>query len=78
MTIPDDPGALRTYYDPSLWDALGPLVVKELATKKQHIVDGRWKTLEEVRQMIGFTQGLTWVLDTANDLTRIEDSPTAL
>jgi hypothetical protein len=75
MPFPTDSHALRTYYDPSLWDRLVERIREEDAAKKKRLIDGKWKTLEEAREIIGFLQAIDWLFATANDLTRIEDAP---
>lgn len=74
MVIPTTLPALNTYYDPQLWLRLAPKVAEEQRAKVQHLIDGRWKTLEEARELIGFLRGLDWVLATADELTRVADA----
>lgn len=66
------PAPLRTYYDPTLWQRLAPALREHQHEKAQHLIDGRWKSLEEARELIGYLRGLDWVLATADELTRIE------
>lgn len=72
MTIPTNPGPLRTYYDPSLWNRLEPEIRAHAVERAQHLIDGKWKTLEEAREIIGYLRAIDWLFATANDLTRIE------
>jgi hypothetical protein len=72
MTIPISIGPLRTYYDPTLWTRLEPVIREHLVDETQHLVDGKWKTIEEARQRIGYLRALEWVFHAADDLTRVE------
>jgi hypothetical protein len=73
MSIPAQPGPLRTYSDPSLWSRLAPLIRERWQEKTQHLIDGRWQTVEEARGIIGYLKAIDWIFATADDLTRIED-----
>jgi hypothetical protein len=76
VAIPANLAPLRSYYDPSLWDRLLPAIRAHQAEKAQHLIDGRWKTLEEAREMIGYLHALEWLFKEANELTRVEnDTP---
>jgi hypothetical protein len=73
MTIPALFPPTRVYYDPSLWDRLAPAIREHQAEIAQHILDGRWKSLEEAREKIGYLRALDWLFKKADDLTRIEN-----
>lgn len=73
MPIPADPGPLRTYYDPSLWDRLEPAIRAHREEKKRHFVDGKWKTLEEARGYVEYLRAIDWIYAAAADLTRIDN-----
>jgi hypothetical protein len=70
------PPPLRSYYDPSLWDRLAPKLRDEAQDRVQRLVDGKWKTLEEAREIIGFLRAIDWIFSTADDLTRVQDAET--
>lgn len=63
----------RSYYDPSLWLRMVPAIQERQKELAQGILAGRWTTLEQARDMIGEARGLQWVMDTAAELTRIEE-----
>lgn len=73
MSLPPLLPALRTYYDPMLWSRLVPVIREHQNEKAQHLIDGRWKTLEEAREIIGYLRALDWLISTADSLTRVED-----
>jgi hypothetical protein len=72
VVIPTNLAPLRTYYDPSLWDRLAPAIREHQVEKAQHLVDGRWKTLEEAREMVGYMRALEWIFAMAAELTKAE------
>jgi hypothetical protein len=74
VTIPITTGPLRTYYDPSLWTRLEPEIRTYAQGQVQRLIDGKWKTLEEAREIIGTLRAIDWVFATASDLTRIDDA----
>lgn len=67
-----DGAPIRTYYDPRLWDRLLPEIRREQARNANKLLDGRWKTLEDARESIGYHRALQWLIDTAAVLTQIE------
>jgi len=73
MSIPPTLPPLRTYYDPTLWNRLVPLVRDHQVEKSQHLIDGRWIPLEEAREIIGYLRALDWLISTADELTRVEN-----
>jgi hypothetical protein len=72
--IPTKPGPLRTYYDPSLWTRLEPEIRLYTDAQVQRLIDGKWKTLEEAREIIGTLRAIDWIFATVSDLTRIDDA----
>lgn len=64
---------LRSYSDPSLWLRLEPLIRAHWEAEAGNTLQGKWATLDEVRERIGYLRGIEWVLKAAADLTRIED-----
>jgi hypothetical protein len=73
MAIPAGPGPLRSYYDPSLWTRLAPAIRETAQEKMRHLIDGRWKTLEEAREIVGYLRAIDQIFAIADDLTRVED-----
>jgi hypothetical protein len=73
VAFPNNPGPLRTYYDPSLWDRLLPAIREHQAEKAQHLIDGRWKTLEEARELVGYMRAFDWLFAMAAELTKVEN-----
>lgn len=73
MVIPSNPGPLRTYYDPSLWNRLLPAIREHQAERAQHLLDGRWKTLEEAREHVAYLRAFDWIFATAAELTKAEN-----
>ena len=61
---------LRTSYDGMLWDQLGPALVEHYNTKAGYFLDGRFETLEQAREAIGYLRGLRWVFDQAAELSK--------
>jgi hypothetical protein len=74
VAIPDDIGPLHSYYNPRIWDDLRPAVMEQRAAKVQELVDGRWKKRSEAKRVIGYIQALDWLIETATDLTRVNEA----
>lgn len=63
----------RSYDDPGLWRQLAPRIGEHVAEKTRHLVDGKWKSIEEARELIGYLRALDWIFAAAEDLTQSED-----
>jgi hypothetical protein len=61
---------LETYS--SLWSRLQPKIQDEIERRASHLVEGRFATLEEAKEIVGFLRGIRWILTTADDLMRID------
>lgn len=72
MAIPVTIPRLRTYYDPQLWTRLEPELLEHIQQKSQHLLDGRFETLEAAREMVGYLRALEYVLKMADELTKME------
>ncbi len=61
-----------TYLDSELWMRLEPLLRQERRERAGQILSGRVKDVEDYRQALGFYLGLTWIFETADELTKQE------
>lgn len=68
MTLPIS----SQYIDPDLWPRLDRVIREKHAEAAQWLIDGRFKTLEENREKVGYLKGLADVLLWAKDENRAE------
>jgi len=69
MTLPIAIQHDQTYYDPELWERLGPMVLRHFNEKMLQMARVR-RDDGSYREEFGYLRGVEWVLEQARELQR--------